>query len=113
MPGNPLTDPNWAKETADTIERFVGKVRSTVTDRLVVAVRAVVFGLIVAIAAPATLILLIILGTNLLERIIGIFTDHDSSVWISYAGIGGLLVLLGSWMMRQRYTPDAGTSDSK
>lgn len=110
MPGNPFTDPNWAKETADTVERLVGKVRSTLTDRLVVAVRAVVFGVIIAIAAPVTFILLVILATNLLERIIGIFTDHDSSVWISYAGIGGLLVLLGSWMMRQRYTDDPSTS---
>src|SRR5512138_430755 len=106
MPGNPITDPNWAKDTADTVERYVGKVRSMLTDRVVVAVRAVVFGVIIAIAVPVTLILLVILGTNLLERIIGIFTDHDSSVWISYAGIGGLLVLLGSWMMRQRYTSD-------
>ncbi|HSB87145.1 MAG TPA: hypothetical protein VLD86_12580 [Ilumatobacteraceae bacterium] len=106
MPGNPLTDPNWAKDLADTIERFVAKVRSTVTDRLVVAVRAVVFGLVIAIAAPVTLILLIILATKLLQRLIDLATDHDSSVWISYAGIGGLLVLLGSLMMRKRYTVD-------
>lgn len=110
MPGNPLTDPNWAKDTADTVERYVGKVRSMLTDRVVVAVRAVVFGVIIAIAAPVTFILLVILGTNLLERIIGIFTDHDSSVWISYAGIGGLLVLLGSWMMRQRYSDPNSSS---
>jgi hypothetical protein len=103
MPGNPLTDPNWAKDLADTIDRFVAKVRSMVTDRLVVAVRAVVFGLVIAIAAPATLILLIILATKLLQRLIAIATDHDSSVWISYAGIGVLLVLLGSLMMRKRY----------
>ena len=103
MPGNPLTDPNWAKDLADTIDRFVAKVRSMVTDRLVVAVRAVVFGLVIAIAAPATFILLIILATRLLQRLIAIATDHDSSVWISYAGIGVLLVLLGSLMMRKRY----------
>lgn len=106
MPGNPLTDPNWAKDLADTIDRFVGKVRSTVTDRLVYAVRAVVFGLVILIAAPATLILLVILATKLLQRLIGLATDHDSSIWISYAGIGALLVLLGSLMMRKRYTVD-------
>jgi hypothetical protein len=103
MPGNPLTDPNWAKDLADTVERFTTKVRSLITDRLVVAVRALVFGLVIAIAAPATFILMIILGTRLLQRLIGLATDHDSSVWISYAGIGGLLVLLGSLMMRKRY----------
>lgn len=106
MLGNPFTDPNWAKDLADTVERFVGKVRTTVTDRVVVAVRAVVFGLVIAIAAPATLMLMVILGTKLLQRLIGLATDHDSSVWISYAGIGGLLVLLGSLMMRKRYAGD-------
>lgn len=106
MPGNPFTDPNWAKDLADTLERFVGKVRTTLTDRVVVAVRAVVFGLVIAIAAPVTLILLVILATKLLQRLIALATDHDSSVWISYAGIGGLLVLLGSLMMRKRYTVD-------
>jgi hypothetical protein len=103
MPGNPLTDPNWAKEITDTIDRYVGKVRTTVTDRVVFAVRAVVFGIVIAIAAPVTLILLLILSTKLLERIIALATDHDSSVWISYALLGGLLVLFGSLMMRKRY----------
>ena len=84
MPGNPLTDPNWAKEVTDTIDRYVGKVRTTVTDRAVYAVRAVVFGIVIAIG-----------------------TDHDSSIWISYVVLGGLLVLAGSWMMRKRFEGDA------
>ena len=108
MPGNPLTDPNWAKEFADTIDRYVGKVRTTVTDRLVYAVRALVFGIVIAIAAPVSLILLIIVSTRFLQRLIDLGTDHDSSVWISYAVMGGLLVLGGSLMMRKRYAgPDA------
>ena len=103
MPGNPFTDPNWAKEITDTIDRFVGKVRTTVTDRLVFAVRAVVFGIVIAIAAPVTFILLVILSTKLLQRVIAIAADHDSSIWISYAVMGGLLVLFGSLMMRKRF----------
>ena len=62
MPGNPLTDPNWAKDLADTVDRYVGKVRTTVTDRAVTAVRAVVFGIVILIAAPVTFALLLILG---------------------------------------------------
>ena len=106
MPGNPFTDPNWAPDLADTIDRYVGKVRTTVTDRAVFAVRAVVFGLVIAIAAPVTLALLLILSTKLLERIIAIGTDHNSSVWVSYVVLGGLLVLAGSWMMRKRFDSD-------
>ena len=49
-----------------------------------------VFGIVIAIAAPVTFALLIILGTKLLQRVIAIATDHDSSVWVSYMIIGGL-----------------------
>ena len=107
MPGNPFTDPNWAKEITDFIDRWVVKVRTTVTDRVVFAVRAVVFGIVIAIAAPVTLILMVILSTKLLQRIVAIATDHDSSIWISYAIMGGLLVLLGSLMMRKRFVSEA------
>jgi hypothetical protein len=106
MPGNPLTDPNWAADLADTIDRYVGKVRTTVTERAVLAVRAVVFGIVIAIAAPVTFALLLILGTKLVQRIVAIATDHDSSIWASYMIIGGLLVLAGSFMMRKRFESD-------
>lgn len=106
MPGNPLTDPNWAADVANTIERYVGKVRTTVTERAVLAVRAVVFGIVIAIAAPVTFALLVILGTKLVQRVIATVTDHDSAVWISYVGVGGMLVLAGSFMMRKRFESD-------
>ena len=106
MPGNLFTDLNWAKEITDFIDRWVVKIRTTITDRVVFAVRAVVFGIVIAIAAPVTLILMVILSTKLLQRIAAIATDHDSSIWISYAVMGGLLVLLGSLMMRKRFVGD-------
>jgi len=106
MPGNPLTDPNWASDLADTIDRYVSKVRATVTDRAVVAVRAVVFGIIIAIAAPVTITLMVILGTKFVQRLIALAVDHDSSVWSSYMVMGGLLVLGGSLAMRKRYVAD-------
>jgi hypothetical protein len=106
MPGNPLTDPNWAADLANTIDRYVGKVRTTVTERAVFAVRAVVFGIVIAIAAPVAFALLLILGTKLVQRVVAIATDHDSSIWVSYMIIGGLLVLGGSFLMRKRYVSD-------
>ena len=106
MPGNPLTDPNWAADLANTVDQYVGKVRTTVTERAVIAVRAVVFGIIIAIAAPVTITLLVILGTKFLQALIGIFTDHDSSVWISYMLLGGLMVIAGAFTMRKRFEPD-------
>ena len=106
MPGNPLSDPNWASDLADTIDRYVSKVRTTVTDRAVYAVRAVVFGIVILIAAPVTFTLLVILGTKFVQRLIAIATDHDSSIWASYMVMGGLLVLGGSLLMRSRFGTD-------
>ena len=106
MPGNPLSDPNWASDLADTIDRYVSKVRTTVTDRAVYAVRAVVFGIVILIAAPVTFTLLVILGTKFLQRLIAIATDHDSSIWASYMVMGGLLVIGGSLLMRSRFGTD-------
>ena len=106
MPGNPLSDPNWASDLADTIDRYVSKVRTTVTDRAVYAVRAVVFGIVILIAAPVTFTLLVILGTKFVQRLIAIATDHDSSIWASYMVMGGLLVVGGSLLMRSRFGTD-------
>ena len=50
MPGNPFTDPNWAPDLADTVERVVGKVRTVATDNAVKASRAVVFGVLALIS---------------------------------------------------------------
>jgi hypothetical protein len=106
MPGNPLTDPNWAADLADTVDQYVGKVRTTVTERAVYAVRAVVFGIIIAIAAPVSITLIVILGTKFLQALIGIFTDHDSSVWISYMLLGVVMVIAGAFTMRKRFEPE-------
>jgi len=103
MPGNPLTDPNWASDLADLIDLYVGKVRKAVTERAVTVVRAVVFGIIIFIALPVGVTLLVILLTKFLQALIGLATDHDSSVWISYMVIGVALVIGGAVMMRKRY----------
>ena len=106
MPGNPITDPNWAASLADLIDRYVGMVRTTVTDRAVLAVRAVVFGIIIAIAAPVTVAFLLIFATKLVQAIVSIWTDHDSSIWISYMIISALLLGGGALAMRKRFVTE-------
>ena len=46
MPGNPLTDPNWAPKLADTIVRVVESIRDKTTKKVLTAYRAIVFGVI-------------------------------------------------------------------
>ncbi len=109
MAANPLTDPTWAAELANTVERLVARVREQATDRAVTLVRAIVFGTIIGLMGIATVVLLIILGTRLLQRILTVFgwLDHPSAVWVSYLLMGGLLLIGGWWCMRKRTSPEA------
>ena len=106
MPGNPLTDPNWASNVADSIERIVGTVRDKTTAKVVTLVRALVFGIIIVCAALAAVTLLLIFGTKLLQAAVRLptRTDHGSSVWISYLVMAGLLLLGGAVCMRKRFS---------
>ncbi len=57
MPGNPLTDPNWAPQLADTIDRYVGLVRDKATSKVVLVVRGLVFGIVILFTLIATITL--------------------------------------------------------
>ena len=78
MPGNPLTDPNWAPELADTVERVVGTVREKTTDNVVKAARIIVFGLLAAFLGITALILLVITFTRALQVLLD-FAVHTRS----------------------------------
>ena len=108
MSGNPLTNPHWATEFADTVERVVGVVRENATVRAVQVVRALVFGLVIGLASIAAIVMLIILGTKLLQRILNIggWIDADSSVWVSYL-VMSLLLLIGGAVCMHKRSPKA------
>ncbi|MGB8858766.1 MAG: hypothetical protein WCC60_05895 [Ilumatobacteraceae bacterium] len=103
MPGNPFTDPNWAPDLADTVERVVGKVRTVATDNAIKASRGVVFGVLALIALIAALPLIVILLLGLFRETLGFFVGHGRAVWISYLTLGTLLMLIGFVALRARH----------
>lgn len=103
MPGNPLTDPNWAPNLADTVERVVGTVRDKTTKPLLIAYRGLVFGIVAAFGGVTALVMLIIAFVRGLQALVEIGTSHDTAVWVSYLGVGALFTLLGLIVMRKRY----------
>jgi len=102
MPGNPLSDPNWAPNLADTIVRLVTSVRDKTTKPVLLIARAVVFGLIALFGGIAAIVLLIIIATRSLQALIEIFTSHQAAVWISYLAVGVLFTLAGMFLMSKR-----------
>ncbi|MEM9042272.1 MAG: hypothetical protein AAGD33_20495 [Actinomycetota bacterium] len=107
MPGNPLTDPNWADDTTDTVVRLVDQVRSKTTKPAVLAARGLVFGILAAFLGMLALVLLLIGATRGLQAIVEPFTDQGRAVYISYFLIGGILSLVGLLLFRKR---NSGTS---
>jgi hypothetical protein len=106
MAGNPFTDPNWAADIADTIERVVATVRDRTTKPLVTASRAVVFGLLAAILGVVALILLIVMASRALQALLDIWFSHDVSVYTSYLIVGGIFCLGGLFVLSKRFSND-------
>lgn len=102
MPGNPFTDPNWAADLADTVERVVGNVRDKTTRPLVTAARGIVYGLLAGILGVVALILALVVATRLAQSLFDIWFPHRRSVYISYLIVGGILSAGGLLLMRKR-----------
>ncbi len=116
MPGNPLTDPNWAPELADTVERVVGTVREKTTDNVVKAARIVVFGLLGAFLGITALILLVITFTRALQVLLDFGMPHARAVYLSYFIVGGILlpprgVVDEDASLRRRLTASSGHAE--
>jgi predicted lysophospholipase L1 biosynthesis ABC-type transport system permease subunit len=107
MPSNPLSDPNWAPQLADTIERVVGTVRDKTTRPVIMAARGVVFGLIAAFVGVFALVIALIGLLRGVQAIIEWPTSHETSVWVSYLVVGGLFCLAGAFLMSKRNPKEA------
>ena len=103
MPGNPFTDPNWAPDLADTVERVVGQVRAVATDNAVKASRGVVFGVLALLAVIVATPLIVILLLGVFRETLGFFVNPARAVWLSYVILGTLLMILGFVALRARH----------
>jgi formate-dependent nitrite reductase membrane component NrfD len=102
MPANPLTDPNWADETTDTVVRLVGTVREKTTTPVVYAARGAVFGLLAVFLGLLAVVLLLITSTRMIQAALEPVTNQARAVYISYFIVGGILVLVGLFLFRKR-----------
>lgn len=102
MPGNPLTDPNWADETTEQVVRFVDNVKAKTTKPAVMAARGLVFGLLAAFLGLFALVLVLIGLTRGLQAALIAVVDHDRAVYISYLIVGGILSIVGMLLFKKR-----------
>ena len=104
MPANPLTDPNWATETTDTVVTFIDTVRSKTTQNIVYAARAVVFGLIALIVGVFAVVLLVIGLTRAVQSLLELTTTWARAVYLSYLIVGALFCLVSVVLFKKRNT---------
>ncbi len=107
MPGNPLTDPNWATDVTEQITTFVGNVRDKTTDNAIKVVRGVVFGLMGMFLGLVAIVLLLIILTRGLQSLLDIFLAWDTAVYVSYFIVGGILTVAGWFLMSKRHSTEA------
>ena len=94
---DPSPAPDWAARTADSIERVVTTVRDRTTKPVLIAGRAVVFGLLAGIVGIAAVVLLSIA----IVRVLVILTDR---AWAAELILGALFVIVGFVLLRLRRT---------
>lgn len=107
MPGNPLTDPNWATEVTEQITTFVGNVRDKTTNNAIKIVRGVVFGLMGLLLGFVAIVLLLIIATRGLQSLLDIWFEWDKAVYLSYFMVGGILTIAGWLLMSKRHSTGA------
>jgi hypothetical protein len=96
---------DWTVRAADTIDGVVGTVRDRAVQPLTTLGRAVVFGLLAAIVATVTTVVLAA-GVVRLGVVYLPFHPVARRVWVTEAGLGGIFVLLGllAWSRRSKRT---------
>lgn len=105
MPSNPFTDPQWAANSVDSIDRIVTLIRRYTTRPLVVIARGLVFGILALAGSLIVLALLIVGGFRALVSLGDVWFAHGTSVWLSYIVLGSVFTATGAVLMRRRQPP--------
>ena len=93
---------DWPAQVTDTIVRVVDQVRAKTTDNVVLLVRAIVYGLVVAVLGLAILVMTTVALLRLGDAYLPIGNGVGSATWAAHGLLGLLLSVLGlgTWMSR-------------
>lgn len=93
---------DWPATATDKIVHLVDVVRAKTTDRVVLAVRAVVYSLVIAVAATAILVLVTVAAVRLADAYLPIGAGVGSATWAAHGFIGLCVTILGFGAWRAR-----------
>lgn len=93
------SEPDWAAQTADTIDRVVTGIRSKTADPLDRVVRIVVYGILAAVLGIGAIVLL---SVALVRAVDVAIPGH---VWSAHLTVGGIFTLAGLFLWSKRRAP--------
>ena len=97
----PAPEPDWAAQTADSIERVVTSIRSKTADPLDRVVRVVTYGILAAVLGLTVVVLLTVALVRALNVVV------PGQVWSAHLVVGGIFTLVGLFLWTKRRAPDA------
>ncbi len=92
---------DWTARATELVETVVDTVRTKTVVPLTKVAQIVAFGLVLAAGALAAGVLLVIALVRVVDVYLP-FHPHARAVWITYAGLGAIFVLAGTFSMRKR-----------
>ena len=97
------TEPDWAAKQTDRVIDVIDKVKAQTTDRAVTVLRAVVFGLVIAVLGIAAATIFLVAVVRMADAYLPIGAGVGDATWAAHLFVGSLLTTLGlgAWMSRR------------
>lgn len=103
-PSSSVVPAEWPKQAADTVVDTIAKVRDKTTKPAIVASRALVYGIIIAVVGSVAAVLLMVGAIRLLDNYL------PGEIWTIYLGFSVLFSAIGVYMIRKANRPAPATS---
>ena len=94
---------DWTVQAADRIESVVGTIRDKTVVPVTTVARGLVYGLVTGVLGIVALVLVAIAALRALQVYLPLHvgTSHARSIWVSYAIVGGIFILVGWFFLRR------------
>lgn len=96
--GSSAAETDWTDQVADLVVDTVDRLHDRTTGPLLKAARGIVYGVVAVMVGLVVLVLLTVLGVRLLDSVPG-------PIWIPYAALGAVLVVVGAILWSKRTVP--------
>jgi hypothetical protein len=96
--------PAWAASLSNLVIGGVGSLKAKATVKVLIVLRFVMYGLVILVASMTAVVLLTIGVVRMWDAYLPI-SPVGRRVWLGYVVFGGLLFVVGGWLLRKKRQP--------